>query len=215
MQYSHSLLASNIFEAEKILFDLQAGGLKWLHLDFIDYKYTKGFGLTKPIVRYIKQKFPDLILEAHLMVKKPIDLIQDLIKEGIKWISFPTTEISIDEFKKIKLANTNINFGIAILANEKIKHLREYISLCDYAIVMTIEKIGGIGQELNHELLIKANQIKQIRKIPVISDGGLRSHNAIDFKNANFDVAVGGSIINKVEKKENFVKYFDRLVKNV
>lgn len=215
MQYSHSLLASNIFDAKKILSDLCIGGLKWLHLDFIDYKYSKSFGLTKKIVKYIKNKFSDLNLEAHLMVKEPIHLINDLINEGVKYISFPASEISIKEFKKLKKQNQDIKFGIAILSSENILDLTEYILLCDYVTVMTIEKIGGTGQELKPKLLSKANEIKKIKDILVISDGGLRSHNAHNFKKANFDLSVGGSIINDVQDPKDFIKYFDRLVKNV
>ncbi|ATP59489.1 ribulose phosphate epimerase [Mesomycoplasma dispar] len=196
MEYSQSISALNIFKVIKILTKLHANGLKYCHIDFVDQIYAPNFGANYQIADYLIKLFPNIEFDAHLMCKNSLEKVGKLVEIGFKTIFLPAEQISKADFEKLNQLYSNINFGLMIQAEQKIKDFSEIISRSNVVLLMTINKIGGVGEPLNQQLFSKISQIHSInKKIKIYTDGGLRKENWNEFEKWKVDIAIGGSII--------------------
>ncbi|UVO15157.1 ribulose phosphate epimerase [Mesomycoplasma ovipneumoniae] len=196
LEYSQSISALNIFKVIKILTKLQNNGLKYSHIDFVDQIYAPNFGLNYQIANYLIKLFPNIEFDAHLMCKNSLEKVEKLVQIGFKTIFLPAEQVSKTDFERLNQLYSNINFGLMIQANQKIQDFSEIISCSKVILLMTIDKIGGVGEPLNQQLFSKIEQIRSInKKIKIYTDGGLRKENWIEFEKWKVDVAIGGSII--------------------
>lgn len=85
---SPSLLACNFFELEKNLDILKNKGIKYLHLDVMDGNFVPNISFGPAVIKQIREKYPDFILDCHLMVKKPENIIDDILNAGADIITF-------------------------------------------------------------------------------------------------------------------------------
>lgn len=213
MFYSHSFCATNIVDFINDMDGLVNGGVEDIHLDFMDYKYTRSFGLNKPAVKHLLERYPNVSFNAHMMVMQPEVLAEDLLQLGVDKLAFHINTINIETFKEFKNKFPQAKMGVGIESQDQISNIKDYLEICDFVILMTIDKIGGTGQSLNPELLAKAKEIREFKSsIEIISDGGLRKENAHLFKQAGCDKAVGGSIINNVDDKTKFNEWFKEVI---
>ncbi|EXU61184.1 ribulose-phosphate 3-epimerase [Mesomycoplasma ovipneumoniae] len=196
VEYSQSISALNIFKVIKILTKLHNNGLKYAHIDFVDQIYAPNFGLNYQIADYLIKLFPNIEFDAHLMCKNSLEKVEKLIQIGFKTIFLPAEQVSKTDFERLNKTYSNINFGLMIQAEQKIEDFSEIISCSNVILLMTIDKIGGVGEPLNLQLLSKIEQIRSInKKIKIYTDGGLRKENWAELEKWKVDVAIGGSII--------------------
>ncbi|WP_337897397.1 ribulose phosphate epimerase [Mesomycoplasma ovipneumoniae] len=196
MEYSQSISALNIFKVIKILTKLQNNGLKYAHIDFVDQIYAPNFGLNYQIANYLIKLFPNIEFDAHLMCKNSLEKVEKLVQIGFKTIFLPAEQVSKTDFERLNKSYSSINFGLMIQAEQKIEDFSEIISCSNLILLMTIDKIGGVGEPLNQQLLSKIVQIRLInKKIKIYTDGGLRKENWAKLEKWKVDVAIGGSII--------------------
>ncbi|TDV23532.1 ribulose-5-phosphate 3-epimerase [Mycoplasmopsis mustelae] len=205
MKYSQSFCAINTFNSIDILDKLIKNGTKHIHIDFMDGYFVDNFGATYQQVEFLIKRYPNVHFDAHLMLEKPLNFINKLVNLGFHTIFLPSESVNIKIFKQLLNDYPTTTFGIMIEAKDHPKDFVEIINLSTKILVMTINIIGGTGQELNLTLLNKVKEIKEIKhNIIVFSDGGLRKHNAKDFYINKVDIAVGGSIIFSFEKIKEF-----------
>ncbi|WP_027333959.1 hypothetical protein [Mycoplasma elephantis] len=214
MKYSQSICALNSYESLKDLDYLYQNGFENFHLDFMDFHYVNSFGLKLDDVIWLRNRYQKAIFEAHCMCKYSDALIQKLVEIKINKISLPSSEFSVENILKIKKEYPNTKFGIMIESKDKIEDIKDQIKMLDYVVLMTIDIIGGVGQKLNPILFEKIPKIKKINKnIEIISDGGLRSENVLEFKRWGVDIAVGGSILrNYIKEYNNFNDFWEKYV---
>lgn len=214
-KYSHSICALSPMELSKTLNKLCSEGMKYCHLDFMDFHYTKTFGLHVDFCKNLINEFPEITFDAHLMVEKPYEVARKVAELNIKYIFIPAKQYNKAEFDSLVVDFPNINFGLQLEKEDQVNDFKEVIKSTNCLLIMTINVIGGTGQSLNPELLLKGKQAKQINpKIKVFSDGGLRAENVDQFIENDFDVIVGGSIVNKFAN-ENFIQWFEKGRKHV
>lgn len=210
MEYSQSVCALNNFLVIDKLKNLYENGMIYFHLDFMDYHYVENFGLKLDDIKWLKSQFPEAIFDAHCMCLYSDKLIKQLVDNNIDLISLPAKIFDEKLIKKNKSLHPKIKFGIMLESEDSVEKYWKSIELSDFIILMTIDKIGGVGQEFNSKLLSKIKEIKTINSNAlIISDGGLRTHNIVEFIKAGVDVAVGGSIANNFpENYDNFMEYW-------
>lgn len=202
MKYSQSVCALNLLKCEQQIDDLVKNGLEYMHLDFMDFHYTSSFGLNMETADYLIKKYPNVQFDAHCMTSDVELLLKKFNKIKIQRVSFPLRQASV-----VKLSSYRTMFsgqlGVMIESQDEIMNYVDIIKNVDFIVLMTIDKIGGTGVQLNPELLNRVKVLKQINpKLFIISDGGLRENNADLFHKAKVDVAVGGSIINTYSAKD-------------
>ncbi|WGI36975.1 ribulose phosphate epimerase [Mesomycoplasma lagogenitalium] len=209
MKYSQSVCALNLYSSLNIIDELVASGMKFIHIDFMDSFYVENFGFSYEMAEFLINRYPEINFDAHLMVKKPLRLIEKLQNIGFKTIFLPANEINQNDFINTSKNYPNLSFGIMLEAKNNPQDYKNLIINSKKILLMTINKIGGTGVQLDQKLFEKVKEIKNINQhITIYSDGGLRVNNSDLFYNNEIDIAVGGSIIFSFENPKSFYKWW-------
>lgn len=186
-------------------------GIDYLHLDVMDGIFVDNISLQYNDCNKMSDLFK-IPLDIHLMVKNPINYINDFIKLKPKYISFhiETNDIDkcIDEIKK-----SNILVGLAINPNTKLEKILPYLERVDLILVMSVEPgYGGqtfISNSLEKVDFLNEYRIKNNLKFKIEVDGGININNV---SKINSDIVVIGSGITDSNNYKEQVDKIKRLV---
>ena len=67
---------------------LYKGGCRWFHVDLMDGHYVPNLMFPISAVKQIKERYPDCVMEVHLMVSNPQDYIRSMASSGCDMLSF-------------------------------------------------------------------------------------------------------------------------------
>ena len=199
IKVSPSLIAIN-YKDEKVLEEnlekLRKSVASFLHLDVMDGKFVKNKTFDHKFIETIKNK-TDLVLDVHLMVENPDEVILDYINAGADILTVHI-EASKGIEKTLKTIRDNgCLAGVAISPEtpvDRIKHLIKN-ELVDVVLVMSVQP-GACGQSFNPEALLKVSQISDMNKsVDIEVDGGIDLENAKVLRKLGASVLVSGSTI--------------------
>ncbi len=175
----------------------------WVHIDFMDNKFVPNQSIDIGVVK----QFPtQLKKEAHLMVSRPLEWIENLKKGGFERVIFHF-ESKDDPGEVIKsVKHKGMEVGIAIKQETNLEQLLPLKDKIDQILVMGIIP-GFQGQPFIPATIKKVKDLKS-RKWPVkISvDGSVRDTNAKDLVDAGVDQLVAGSFLLKGDIDKNAEK---------
>jgi ribulose-phosphate 3-epimerase len=194
-----------------VLEKLNVTDVDYIHVDVMDGKYVKNktmpFSELSTISYYTRKR-----LDVHLMVMKPLKLIDDFATLNVEYLTF---HINIkDDLEKIfkKCHQYGIKIGLAINPNDDVEIVYDYLDKIDLVLIMSVEP-GLPGQEFIPESINKVKKLRQEinkrnLKTLISVDGGVNFMNAKDLKDA--DILVSGSTI---LKSDNFADAISKLRK--
>jgi len=148
--------------------------------------------------------------ELDLMVLSPERDLKKYIAMRPKRIIFHARSIEnhksfLELLRSFDLGD-EIEFGVAVGANESLDYAEDLIKAMGFVQIMGIDEIGKQGEPFNENVFA---QIENLRaKFPgvIISiDGGVNLENAGKLKNAGVDRLVSGSAIFESENKEEVI----------
>ncbi|MBU4030981.1 ribulose-phosphate 3-epimerase [Patescibacteria group bacterium] len=173
--------------------------VEWAQLDVMDGKFVDNTTWSNP--SDLKKLKTNLKLEAHLMVEKPEDVIDDWIKSGVKRIiiHYEATK-KLDKIIK-KIQDAGLEASIAInpetSANELISFLN--VSSILSVLIMTVRPGRG-GQEFIEATLGKIRALRERdENVKIEVDGGINLETAQKVVRAGADILAVGSAIFKSE----------------
>lgn len=204
MKISASFLgAKNIPDT---LTKLNVTDVDYIHVDVMDGKYVKNktmpFSELCNISYYTRKR-----LDVHLMVEKPLKLIDDYATLNVEYLTF---HVDIkDDLEKVfkRCMDYGIKIGLAINPKDDISIVYPYLDKIDLVLLMSVEP-GLPGQEFIKETL---NKIKKMRahlkknnlNTLISVDGGVNLLNIKDLKDV--DVIVSGSTITKSDDYQEII----------
>lgn len=187
---------------------LQGG---WVHIDFMDNLFVP----NKSIMPEVTAKYgTGLKKEAHLMVKSPLDWLNQTADAGFEriFIHLEAEQVSscLDKIKEESLET-----GLAINPETPIEQLAPFLSQIDRVLLMGINP-GFQGREFMPEVVDKIKETARLRsennsafKIGV--DGGVKDANAKELVLAGADFLVSGSFLLKGDIDANLEKIWEEI----
>lgn len=167
----------------------------WLHIDVMDGHFVPNISIGVPVVKSIR-KITNLFLDTHLMIENPINYIDAFADAGSDLITFhfeATKDKTIETIEKIK--SRKLKVGLSIKPKTSVDEIKDYISLVDMILIMTVEPGFG-GQKFMEDCADKISEIKKINKdILVQIDGGINDKTAKLCLKLGADSLVAGSYI--------------------
>ena len=99
-----------------------------------------------------------------------------------------------------------MDFGVAVGANENLDYAHELIKELSFVQIMGIDNIGHQGESFNENVFAQIEALKEKYPGVIISiDGGVNLENAKRLKDAGVDRLVSGSTIFESENKEEVI----------
>ncbi len=163
----------------------------YIHLDLMDGKYVESDNINIENINLLKETTKPI--DIHLMVNDPLKYLDYFSNLNVDRITVHPRTVTNFPLLREKVNERNIKLGIAINPNETVDELKDYFSLVDSILVMSVNPGKG-GQTFIDDVLSKIAQIKTINSKLIIGfDGGINSETVK--KLHDVDYVVSGSYI--------------------
>lgn len=175
---------------------LEKAQASMIHLDVMDGIYVPNKTFDEKFVDEIKNK-TYLMLDVHLMVDKPDEVVDKYIKAGadIITVHYNRCKDIVATLKKIKAKN--ILTGVALNPKDPTIKLKDLLKsgLVDIVLVMGVEP-GACGQAFIPGMGEKVAEIREMDKNVLIEfDGGVTLKNARMLRTMGASILVSGNTI--------------------
>lgn len=169
--------------------------VKWVQLDIMD-----GVFVDKMTWPYAEGKISDLKkihpvkLEAHLMIEKPEQVIDDWLENVDRVIIHYEASDNIEDLIK-KTKNKGKQIGLAINPETNIEAVNPFLKDLDLVLCMTVQPGQG-GQEFKDEVLTKIETLRMNWPNGNIEvDGGINPETSKKTINAGANLICAGTYI--------------------
>lgn len=194
---SPSLLACNFFELEKNLDILKNKGIKYLHLDVMDGNFVPNISFGPAVIKQIREKYPEFILDCHLMVNKPENIIDDILNAGADIITFHP-ESTFHPHRIIQTVHkAGKKCGLALNPSTGLDCCEYIIDDLDIILVMSVNPGFG-GQSFIESQYSKIKDARKMieksqKDIILEVDGGVKTSNVDKVLESGANLIVSGS----------------------
>src|SRR5699024_5278340 len=108
-------------------------------VDIMDGHYVPNLCYPLRVISDLKGKYPDMIIDVHLMVTNPADYVERLRQAGADYVSFhvDSTNFAIRLLRSIKEAG--MKAGVVLNPSQRVDVLTPYLDRVDYVVLMTVE----------------------------------------------------------------------------
>lgn len=198
MQIAPSLLAADFSALGEEVRALERAGADALHLDVMDGHFVPNLSFGPPLIRSLRPA-TSLFFDAHLMVSRPADYLEDLRRAGADLITFHV-EADGDPAALIRaIRGLGLRAGISLKPGTPAGAVIPYLADLDLVLVMTVEPGFG-GQRFREDMMPKLRTLADLRRSGGFSfvlqvDGGINRETIGTAAAAGATCFVAGSAI--------------------
>ena len=189
-----SILSADFLNLKEEIKLLEKAKIEVLHFDVMDGYFVPNLSFGPSILSSIK-KVSKMLMDVHLMVKKPLKFLEQFSKAGAFSITFHVEcdDNILECINKIK--SLNCKCGIAINPKTSIEKIFPFLDYVDMVVVISVNPGFG-GQEFIKDSLKKVKDLKLLKSsLKIQLDGGINLKTAKYVSDASVSYAVVGSYI--------------------
>ncbi len=206
-----SLLQCDFANLQQEIERLTEAGVEMLHLDVMDGVFVPNLSYGMPVVAAIR-RVTELPLDVHLMITKPERYIEAFREAGADYLTVHVE--AVEEPRRVlkQIRETGAKAGLAINPSTPFEGFHEYLSGCDWALVMSVEAGFG-GQVFNPIALERLAQLRELAgdRIVLEVDGGINADTIRSCAEAGAQWFVIGSAIFREESYGRAVNSLQQL----
>jgi ribulose-phosphate 3-epimerase len=197
--FSPSLICLDMCNLERQVKELEAAGIKILHIDILDGHFSPSMPLGLETVRQLRSK-TCLDFDAHLMVTEPDYFIEELLDIGVQQLIFHLeTAAHIDGLLN-KIRARGVKTGVALKPATPLSALDYILEKCDTVLLMLINP-GYASSASESQVIYAERKIRDLREIirkrslatKIEIDGRISLDDIEKFGNGVVDIFVTGS----------------------
>lgn len=195
-----SIMAANPLELGKEISSVYEAGVDWIHFDVMDNHYVPNLTYGPMVCEKIREKFPELPIDVHLMTSPVDNIIPAFATSGATIITIhPETTHHVHR-SLMSIKNFGCQAGIALNPGTPLQCLDYLIEEIDLILIMSVNPGFG-GQNFIPSTLKKITDVCHYLKrfpeknIRLEVDGGVSVNNIINIANAGANTFVAGSAI--------------------
>lgn len=160
---SPSLANCNTLYIREDIEKLREAGVRFLHVDLMDGNYVPNLCFPIRFVQDLKNEYPDMILDVHIMVNDPISYVDRMADAKVDYLSFhiDSTPFVIRTIDKIRSAG--MKPGIVINPSQRVEVIEPYADMVDMVTLMAVEP-GFAGQRFMQRTIKRVGEAASIRK---------------------------------------------------
>lgn len=175
---------------------LVQGGVPWFHIDIMDGHYVPNLCFPTRLIGELKQKYPQVQADVHLMVTDPMAYLPEMKAQGADWVSFHLDATHFSRRTLTAIRGMGMKAGLVINPSQPVSLLEPLIDFVDYVVLMTVEP-GYAGQRFMADSLPRVSELAALRAkhggdFLISIDGGVDYPNAIECAKRGAEVFVTG-----------------------
>ena len=160
---SPSIANCNTLYLRENIEELKAAEVTFLHVDLMDGNYVPNLCFPVRLMKDLKNEYPNMILDVHMMVTDPISYVDRMAEAGVDYLSFHTDSTpfvirTIDSIRK-----TGMKPGVVVNPSQRIDSVTPYVEKVDMVTLMAVEP-GFAGQKFMMGTVDRVAELATIRK---------------------------------------------------
>ena len=196
MIYAPSLACARQINLEADVRQLIEGGMPFLHIDFMDGHNVPNLCANLDTARELKDAFPSITLDAHLMVTNPEDYVARSAAAGIDYLSFVPDTAQDPAALLQRIREAGMKPGIVVNPEHSPEEFQDLLPLADMVILMSIVP-GGVRRPFDEHTYDKIRALAQYRSERLLNylisiDGGINRDNGRTCRLCGADVLILG-----------------------
>ncbi len=172
-----SILSANFSRIADSIEIMIKEGADTFHVDIMDGHFVPNLTFGPELVRDLKREFR-IMLDVHLMVSNPMDVISWFEKAGADWLSFHIEATPHAHKIIMEIKEKGRKAGIALNPSTPVELIYPLLDYLDFVLIMSVNP-GFEGQKFIPSVLDKIKQLKNYIN---------------DKKNSNSEIQVDGGI---------------------
>ena len=199
IEIAPSILSANF---SRLAADAKAaldGGGTLLHVDVMDGHFVPNITVGPLVVSSLRKALPGVILDCHLMIENPDNLIPAFAEAGASWISVHQ-EACVHLHRTLQLIELHgCKPGVVINPATPVHMLDEVLDIVHHVLVMSVNPGFG-GQKFIPGALQKIKTLVEVRELlgqsfRIEVDGGVAQDTIGDVVRAGAELLVAGNAI--------------------
>ncbi len=210
-----SILSADFCKLGEQIEILKKQGMNFLHIDVMDGHFVPNLTIGPVVCDSIAANFPELKLDVHLMIEKPL-LYVDAFARSNPYIIYFHLEAEHHADRVVNyIKSKGIKAGVSINPATPVSLLEHLFPIVDGILVMSVNPGFG-GQSFIDYTINKIKILDNIRKgngytYHIAVDGGVNKDNIGEISSRGCNLFVAGSAVFKGDIAENFRKLNEKI----
>lgn len=203
IEMAPSILSADFANLALEIAEVEAAGVKIVHLDIMDGHFVPNITFGPPVVAKLR-KHSDLVFDTHLMIADPQKYAEKFVEAGSDHITFhiETVDKPVEFIEYLK--GLGVTVGVCLNPETPVESIENVACLCDMVLVMTVHPGFG-GQSFIDEAARKCLRIRELvgDDVRIEVDGGISVETVAAAVAYGADTLVAGhAIFSKPNRKE-------------
>lgn len=178
LEIASSVLAAHPLHVGADVDRLVKAGATILHLDIMDGHFVPNLSFGPAMVKALREAYPELVLDVHLMLSRPQDFVDAFIRAGASEITIHSEAAGDLPALLAHIRAAGLRAGLSMKPATPAASFAPYLDSLDLVLLMSVEPGFG-GQALMPQTLPKLKQLRDMGFQGTLSvDGGVNRENS-------------------------------------